>query len=137
MISDKERITTDAGFRDRTLLGDRDALAEGEEEASEQISPSPCVLTDPDQAVRTGAESSSYVFESTGSIIEGCYRGVLLPWRLVRVRLGETPKSGTYIIRRVTHTLTRAGYSQSFSLITNAESETADDTTANAAERIF
>lgn len=136
-ISDKERITTDASFRDRTLLGDRDALADGEEEVSEQISPSPCVLTDPDQAARTRAESSSYVFESTGSIIEGCYRGVLLPWRLVSVRLGETPKSGTYIIRRVTHTLTRSSYSQSFSLITNAESETADDTTASAAGRIF
>ena len=136
-ISDKERITTDASFRDRTLLGDRDALAEGEEEASELISPSPCVPTDPDQAVRTGAESSSYVFESTGSIIEGCYRGILLPYRLVSVRLGETPKSGMYIIRRVTHTLTRSSYSQAFALITNAESEIARDTTASAARSIF
>jgi hypothetical protein len=136
-ISDKEQITTDASFRDRTLLGDRDALAEGEEEAGELISPSPCVPTDPDQAVRTRAESSSYVFESTGNIVEGCYRGILLPYRLVSVRLGETPKSGTYIIRRVTHTLTRSSYSQSFALIGNAESEIDGDTTASTARSIF
>lgn len=136
-VTDKEPVSHDASFRDRELLGDRDALTEGEEEATELINPSPCVPTDIDRAVSTGAESSSYVFESSGSVIEGCYQGVLIPYRLVSVRMGETPKSGTYIIRRVTHTLTRSSYSQSFSLITNAESEISGDSEANAARGIF
>ena len=136
-MADKEIVTEDASFRDRELLGERDALAEGEEEATELVDPSPCVLVDADRAVSSKAEASSYVFESTGSIIEGCYQGVLLPYRLVRVRLGGTPKSGTYIIRQVTHTLTRSAYSQSFSLISNAESEVSTESTADAARSVF
>jgi len=136
-IADKERLASDTSFRDREVLGDRDALPEGEEEATELVDPAPCVPIDPERAASSRAESSSYSFEASGSIIEGCYPAVLLPYRLVIVRMGGTPKRGTYIIRQVTHILTRSSYSQSFSLISNAESETSGRSTANAARGVF
>lgn len=136
-VGDKEPLPARTDFRDRELLGDHEALEEGEEERTEIVDPSPCVATDPERAARAGAEGSSYAFEAEGSIIQGCYRGVLLPYWLVMVRLGASPKSARYIVRQVTHTLTRSGYSQSFSLLTNAYSEIEPEAVTSAIEKIF
>jgi hypothetical protein len=43
----------------------------------------------------------------------------------VQVKLGTTPTSGTYVINKVTHRLTRSEYTQEFTLVTDSLSETA------------
>jgi hypothetical protein len=66
---------------------------------------------------------SSYSISATGSVIADCYGGVLSPYRLIQVWGANLRESGTYLICRVTHQLTRSQYSQTFTLRRNAQSQ--------------
>lgn len=125
-IKDKKIIFSTASFLDTEILGDRPVLEEGIEPAV-HILPPYCRTADPDTAASAEADKSSYAIEATGSVLEGCYSGVLQPYHLVKVKMGDTPKSGYYVITRVTHRLTRSTYSQSFSMKSNATSESSKD----------
>jgi hypothetical protein len=122
-ITDKGIISATASFKDRKLLGDIAPL-ENKAAATQILGPYRCRPEDPKNDVEKEADKSSYSFEATGSVLEGCYAGVLRPYRLVTVRAGKTALSGDYEIRSVTHALTRSNYSQSFSLKRNALSST-------------
>jgi len=66
------------------------------------------------------AIESSYALEATGIVLENSYPGVLRPYRVVSI-LGANPRqSGDFLIIKVTHTLSRDSYSQSFTVIRNA-----------------
>lgn len=136
-ISDKSVISSTGSFRDRELMGDRAALPGSRQGARRILRPNPFEGPRMDQAVASRAQSSSFAFETTGEVIEGCYQGVLRPYRLVTVRAGQTPRSGGYVITRVTHTLNRSSYSQSFTLARNAESETSDKNPLDRMREIF
>ncbi|MFQ5793434.1 MAG: hypothetical protein ACE5JP_00085 [Candidatus Bipolaricaulia bacterium] len=138
-ITDKGVVSSTASFRDRELLGQKATLEEGEEPAVQILPPRQGESVDLDQAVSAKVDESSYAFEATGSVLEGCYLGVLRPYRLVTVKAGETPLSGNYLITKVTHGLTRSIYSQSFSLKTDAQSkiERSNGSLTNLAGGIF
>jgi hypothetical protein len=136
-ISDKRVIPTAASYRDREPLGERSALPDGVEPSRRMLRPNPFMGRQMDRAVASRAQNSSYAFESSGSVIEGCYPGILQPYRLVSVKAGETPQSGAYVITHVTHTLTRSAYSQSFTLTRNAESETFGENMTSTVRSIF
>jgi hypothetical protein len=56
-------------------------------------------------------------------VIEGCYSGVLVPYQLVTVRVGDSSLSGAYLVKKVTHTLSRSNYTQEFVLLRDGETE--------------
>ena len=96
----------------------------------------PCAAFGLDEVASASARESGFAFTATGNVREGCYRGVLRPYRTVNVIAGGTPYSGEYGITQVTHTLTRSNYTQSFRLTRNAQSEDTSDQVADAAGRV-
>jgi hypothetical protein len=122
--SDRQVVTAEASFRDRHTLGEGEALSGSARPARRRLRQQSCAGMDLDRATTARAEESALVFEASGQTLAGCYRGVLQPYRLVEVRLGETSMSGEWAIHRVTHSLTRSSYDQSFSLQRDALSTT-------------
>lgn len=122
--TDKSVSTGSGSFRDSESLGERPALPEGRPGGRRILRPSPFEGRRPELAAAARAQKSSYALQLSGSVIEGCYQDVLLPYHLVTLQAGETPQSGDYVVRQVTHTLGRSTYSQSFFLMRNATSET-------------
>lgn len=122
-ITDRTVITSSFGAPDLDLLGDEAASEDTESESAVHLLPPyQGESVDLDQAVLAEAQNASYAFEATGSVLGGCYPGVLQPYRVVTLRAGSTSLSGDYLINKVTHSLTRSAYSQSFSLKRNARS---------------
>jgi len=78
---------------------------------------------DVDQAVNTSTTVSSFAYGATGQVLGECYSGVLSPYRLITVRGANELLSGTYQITRVSHSLTRSNYAQSFTLRRNSRSD--------------
>lgn len=131
-ISDKGLVSRTASYLDRELLGDSPVVPDDQEPARRRLRPAPCVGPDPDQAVSARSGESSFSLEASGRVIEGCYRGVLRPYQLVEVQAGETPLGGDWVVKQVTHTLSRSSYGQSFTLSRNAESETQSERATQA-----
>jgi len=97
----------------------------GEEAAFERLSqqilpPHGGETVDLDDMVSAKSLNSSFSIEATGATIPSCYEGVLQPYKLVNVKASNTQYSGVYRINKVTHTLTRSSYSQSFTLSSNS-----------------
>ncbi len=76
-------------------------------------------------AAKGGAEESSYTLLAEGSVLSQCYPAILTPYRMVPVLLSNTRFSSNYVIFRVTHTLGRSEYTQSFSVRGNTASPAA------------
>jgi hypothetical protein len=69
-------------------------------------------------------EAASFSIIGSGSVRSGCYSGVLTRYDVIAVS-GVNEKLCTYwLIREVTHTLTRSEYRQDFTLITNSVAAT-------------
>jgi len=90
--------------------------------ASRMLSPDCLNLAGPDAATRAQMERDTYSFTAEGHVVSNCYTGVLSPYRVVTVLGGNGRQSGDYLLSKVTHTLNRNYYGQSFSLIRNAQS---------------
>lgn len=72
-------------------------------------------------ASATGAaDRSSYTLSVEGDVLPGCFPAVLTPYRMIPARLSNSRFSANYVIFKVTHTLGRSEYTQSFSLRGNA-----------------
>ncbi|OPY51011.1 MAG: hypothetical protein A4E49_02511 [Methanosaeta sp. PtaU1.Bin112] len=134
--SDPSPVSSSGSYLDRTPLGETGALPEGAQPARRLLRPNPFMRRRMDRAVSATAEESSYAFQASGSTIDGCYRGVLRPYHLVAVRASESAESGSYVIFRVTHTLTRSMYSQSFTLRRNAQSRTGSESQASLRHQV-
>lgn len=135
-ITDKSVTTSTSQFSDIDILGDETPFENESDTATHILPPRQGESVDLDQAVSSEAVDSSYAFEVTGNVIGHCYTGVLQPYRVVTVMAGNTKLSGNYLIRRVTHTLTRSDYSQSFTLRRNAMSGSADRSTGEMASEM-
>jgi len=99
---------------------------EGDEAVgTERLRPGSGEGVDLQHRVDREARRRSRAFTATGSVRLGCYAGVLRPLSRVTVKLGTTPSSGSYLIQRAVHRLTRSDYTQEFTLVTDAVSETA------------
>ena len=122
-LSDHSLLTSQSSVRDQTLLGDAASLPADDQIARLLARPGQGDTVDPEQRARAAAERASYNQTATGSIIPGCYAGVLLPYQLVQVRGVSAQSSGLYLIQHVTHTFDRSSYTQAFTLKRNAETQ--------------
>jgi hypothetical protein len=77
------------------------------------LHPSDNVREDPEAAAASQARRNAYVYKLTSEVIPGCYGGVLIPYRKVRVDAGATPYSGDYLLTKVVHRITPSLYTQS------------------------
>jgi hypothetical protein len=124
-FSDKSVVTRKSRVRDLTLVGEVPPLAGDEDVGTERLRPGAGEGVELQHRVDREARRRSRAFTATGSVRLGCYAGVLRPFRRVTVKLGTTPTSGSYLVERVVHRLTRSDYAQEFTLVTDAVSETA------------
>ncbi|MGQ3685424.1 MAG: hypothetical protein ACUBOA_10540 [Candidatus Loosdrechtia sp.] len=136
-ILDKSVITRTSRFSDTELLGEEAALENGSAASTHILPPYQGESVDLDRAVLAEAASSGYAFEVSGRVLDHCYQGVLSPYRVVSVMGANNHLSGNYVITRVTHTLTRSAYSQSFTLKRNARSAGAGSGSGSLAGSIF
>ncbi len=136
-IMDKKIITKSSIFSDIELLGEEIPFEDQSKTGIRLLSPYRYNSMNLDRAVAAEAENSSYSFEAIGRVIDQCYSGVLLPYRVVTVEGVNSRLSGNYLISRVTHTLTRSTYSQSFTLRRNARSAGSGGDLGDLAGSIF
>jgi hypothetical protein len=68
------------------------------------------------QYVKSLAEKHAFGLTATGRMLGECYAGVLTPYQYVTVRGVNSKLSGYYLITKVSHTLSRASYDQSFTM---------------------
>ena len=73
-------------------------------------------------AVQSSTEQSAYGYHADGEVLKDTYPAILQPYKTVQVRGANGRQSGLWLIRQVTHTLTRNSYGQTFSLQRNAQS---------------
>ena len=112
--------TSTASFRDATLMGDEPPDAGDQSPATVLLPPGQTDRVDLDHATKGAAAESGYSLHASGRTSPLCYRSVLAPYRCVLVKMSDSQYSGKYVIVRVTHTLTRSLYTQSFALKGNS-----------------
>lgn len=124
-FSDKRIVTRRSRLRNLELVGEAPPFEDDEEVGTELLRPGVGEGMDLQHRVDREARRRSRVFEATGSVRQGCYAGILKPFHPITVKLGTTPTSGAYVIQRVVHRLARSDYTQEFTVVTDALSETA------------
>jgi len=134
---DKQIVRGSAAPTDFDLLGSRPARETSSPQSQRVVGVGYGTSIDLDQQARAAARALSYTFEASGQVRSDCYKGVLRPYQVVSVRGVNQQWSGTYVIRRVTHTLTRSSYGQSFDLLRDAESAPADESPLDIIRRLF
>lgn len=135
-ISDKSISDATSSFGDLSLMGDEPPYENESDMAGQLLPPLHGVNVDPDQAVAAVTTDSAFTFKASGKILVDVYPDVLRPYRVVTVKAGNTPLSGDYLITAVSHSLSRAAYSQSFLLKRNARSASSSSNN-NLAGSIF
>jgi len=135
-VFDKTVTQRTSDFGSLDLLGEQQTFANEGNTATQILSPRDGDAVDLDQAVAAEALRSSYSTEATGSVINDTYPAILSPYQVVSVCGATKKNTGDYLIRQVTHSLTRSYYSQSFSLQRNAQSSGSSAGSANLAETI-
>jgi hypothetical protein len=118
-VTDKTVTSASSSFRDLELLGEQPQPSE-QDAATRLTAPGADDAVDPTQRVQGEADADSFAFTATGSVLAGCYTGVLTPYRAVTVRGVDARLNGDYVIQKVAHSLTRSEYGQSFELLRNA-----------------
>ncbi len=74
------------------------------------------------RAVQGASERAAYALSAHGEVMKETYPSVLQPYQFVDVLGADGTTSGRWLIRQVTHTLTRNEYGQSFKVARNARS---------------
>jgi hypothetical protein len=120
-FADKSVATAATGQSDLQLLGDAPAPA-GRQEASVLAPPGYGGVTDPTTRATAAGRRASRATEARGSLRTGCYAHVLRPYEAVQVGGVKAADSGTYVVKQVTHALTRGEYTQRFTLVRDAVS---------------
>lgn len=118
---DHSELNSEADSSDLNLLGDTAVhdivtpgtmlLARTREESS-----------DLDAATVAAVNHSSWAYTASAEVVADSYAAVLLPYKRVTVAGAGGYLSGDWLISHVTHTITDAGYRQSFNLRRNARS---------------
>lgn len=136
-ITDKRITTRTSSFGDLDILGDEQGFENESDTATQILPPHQGETVDLDRAVSGETLNSSYSYEATGSVLDHCYKAALQPYRLVTVKGANDRSSGNYVITKVTHTMTRSAYSQSFSMRRNARSSGLSADLASLIARVF
>jgi len=135
-ITDKSVATATSQFRNLELLGDEAAFSSEDKTAIQLLPPGADDSVDLNQRVQSAADRSSFGFSASGTVLPDCYPAVLFPYRVVSARGVDALLTGNYVIKRVSHRLTRSTYSQTFDLLRNARSQTTDGALEDLAEAI-
>jgi hypothetical protein len=136
-IADKTITQRTSDFGRLDLLGEETTFTDEGNTATQILSPRDSDAVDLEQAVTAAALHSSYSTEATGSVLNDTYPAILSPYRIVSVCGANQRLSGDYLICKVTHSLMRSYYSQTFTLQRNARSSGSSAGLANLAESIF
>jgi len=112
--------TSKSSYRDATLMGDEPPDSGEANPATGFLPPGQTDRVDLDQATKGAAAESGYSLAATGRTAPLCYYSALSPYRCVLVKMSDSQYSGKYVIVKVTHTLTRSVYTQSFALKGNS-----------------
>jgi hypothetical protein len=78
------------------------------------------------RSVQAASEKSAYAFSANGEVMKETYPSILQPYQYVDVLGANGTISGRWLIKQVTHTLTRNSYGQTFRVIRNAQSSGAN-----------
>jgi phage protein D len=118
----KETLTAEAQSADLAALGD-----EAVHDALGQSGTALMVRTreeqaDIDAAAQAAVNLSTWAYSARGEVDVDRYAGVLTPYQVVSVAGVGGYLSGNYLVSRVTHRLSDAGYRQQFALVRNARS---------------
>jgi hypothetical protein len=122
-VTDKAVNRATTTFRNVELLGDKPAAASLATASKRLLPAGKDGSTDPKTATEAVARKLSFAFEASGALMGDCYKAALSPYRAVNVLGVESRLAGTYVIKQVTHKLTRDAYDQSFTLIRNSETD--------------
>jgi hypothetical protein len=106
--------TAKASYGD-VLDGGQPAVDEGQV-GTTTLPPGFDIGFDLEGSLKAVAAQYAVVYEAQGVVRNFCYAGVLEPYRRVRVTAVGKKISGDWLIRSVTHTITRSDYSQAFAL---------------------
>jgi hypothetical protein len=102
------------------LLGALPAIDNLAKLGTELLSPYVSAFRDVKELVQRWQQRSSYTIHAMGSVRSGCYSGVLRAYDVVGVSGVNERLCTNYIVREVTHSLSRSEYRQDFTLMTNA-----------------
>lgn len=102
------------------LLGKLTAIDSLEKLGTELLPPDVSAFRDVKELVSRWQQRSSYTITANGSIRAGCYDGVLRAYDVVGVSGVPERMCTNFIVREVTHTLSRSEFRQDFMLMTNA-----------------
>ena len=136
-VDDKDVVSSTSRFDDLDRLGSEFTFDQEDRTAKRLAAPTEGSAVDLDRRVAGEAERDSFAFQISGRAIPDCYAGVLRPYLVVKVDGLHGKSSGNFLIRRVTHTLTRSTYTQSFTMTRNARSPRVGKAVMNAIDKIF
>jgi hypothetical protein len=88
-------------------------------------------------AVLGASQQAAYALNADGEVLKDTYAGILQPYQNVQVLGSNGRLSGLWLIRQVTHTLTRNSYGQTFSLQRNARSAGTGNSSAIQPPSVF
>ena len=113
----------DASYRDSAPSRGESATSLSDDQALDRrLPPGNGDHGGPQRAADGSAQESSFTLSAEGSVLPSCYPAILVPYKMVPVRLSNSRFSTDYVIFKVTHTLGRSEYTQSFSVRGNAVS---------------
>jgi hypothetical protein len=102
------------------LLGAQSTVDNLKKLGTQILSPYVSAFRDVVEVGARAQQRSSYTITATGSVRYGCYDGVLRAYDVVTVSGVNAKLCTKYIVREVTHTLSRSEYRQDFTLMTNS-----------------
>lgn len=128
----KDITTSTASYRDATLLGEDAAINTSDENVkTRRLQPGQTDVVDLDSATAGARDRDSLTLEADGRVLPLCFKGVLIPYRLVAVSVSDSRYSTNYTVFKVVHTLDRSNYTQSFTVKGNAVTASADECAAS------
>lgn len=122
-LDDKGITSATSSFREAELLGSQSPYPDEAQTGTRRLSQYADEDIDTQEAVQSRSNRSLYAYEGSGATISGCYKGVLIPNKMVTIQAGRTALSGNYTITKVVHTLGEEDYSQAFTVVRNAASD--------------
>lgn len=120
-LSDHSVSTASARSGDATPSDGEPATRGGSADVrTRRLPPGVGDYADISDTAEAAALDSSFTVRADGDVLPQCYGAILSPYRMVRARVSNSRYSTNYVIFKVTHTLGRSEYSQSFSVRGNA-----------------
>jgi hypothetical protein len=123
-LSDQQIVSAERSAQDQSLLGALPQVSD-DQSALRELPPERNTREDPDTEANAQARRASYSLKMTGRVVPGCYDGILAPYKTIALKAGDTPYSGDWLIRKVTHRITTSAYTQELEASRNALSDPA------------